>query len=131
MAGRRVGGQRGAMTPGNLSNESVETAGELATGLVARAGGITGCSERPPGFLVVPMAGPTVPGVHESSPSISYDIYVVVPHPFTPSLPIIPPHIILARPASQGRAAIKDGRYEHLICIHLPGNLCGEGCLVL
>lgn len=33
-AGRGV--QRGAVTPGNLSNESVEAAGELATGLVAR-----------------------------------------------------------------------------------------------
>lgn len=35
MAGRQ-GGQRWAMTPGNLSNERVEAAGELATGLVAR-----------------------------------------------------------------------------------------------
>lgn len=30
------GGQRRAVTPGNLSNESVEAVGELATGLVAR-----------------------------------------------------------------------------------------------
>lgn len=30
------GGQRRAVTPGNLPNESVKAAGELATGLVAR-----------------------------------------------------------------------------------------------
>lgn len=38
MAGWRGGevGQCWAVTPGNLSNESVEAAGEVATGLVAR-----------------------------------------------------------------------------------------------